>query len=72
MKEGVTYKKQLLKITRVQSTDLGKYEATASFNDDRYINSVQLELANAGSSVVSSGVLLIASSYPVISQPPLS
>ena len=54
-KDGVVYKKEVLTISRVQSSDLGEYEATASYNDDRYINRVDLRLTNVGSTVVSVG-----------------
>jgi hypothetical protein len=50
------YRTEILKISRVQNTDLGKYEATASYNDERYSSRAELELSNAGSSVVSSNV----------------
>ncbi|KAL5270637.1 hypothetical protein ACHWQZ_G001366 [Mnemiopsis leidyi] len=49
----VSYRKEVLTITRVQSTDLGEYEATASYSDHRYVSKVELKLTNTGTSVVS-------------------
>ena len=57
---GINYRKEVLTISRVQSTDLGSYEATASYSDHRYVSIVELKLTNAGTSVVS---ILVVSSF---------
>ena len=50
---GVSSQEVVLTVSNVQTSDLGQYEATASYSEGKYVKSVELKLANGGSNVVS-------------------
>eukprot|EP00116_Pleurobrachia_bachei_P016153 sb/3476415/ len=53
VKNGVQYRRDTLKISNVQSSDTGTYEATATYSDGKYTKTESMTLTNSGANVVS-------------------